>query len=158
MIEPKLVAATEPLLDQVIQLNSLSSLEVWSSESFRNCIHDESFDFQLMLLGDERLTGFYLSRWIGSEAELIKIAVAPRCRGRGYGAFLLKNCLLRARRAGCRHCFLEVRSSNGEALQLYEKEGFRHIGLRRRYYRNPTEDALILKADLRQSTGVPEKG
>jgi ribosomal-protein-alanine N-acetyltransferase len=64
------------------------------------------------------------------------------------GSQLLTAMLERARVEGCHEMLLEVRASNTPARKLYEKHGFREAGLRRGYYGNPTEDAVLLKLEI----------
>jgi ribosomal-protein-alanine N-acetyltransferase len=74
------------------------------------------------------------------ECEVLQLETIPECRRRGMARLLLQK--LKEQEAG--NLFLEVRSSNAAALQLYEREGFKRIGLRRNYYSLPEEDALVL--------------
>ena len=81
--------------------------------------------------------GYVLTREAGGETELMRIAVLPEFRGRGYGRELLG--LVKVP-----NMFLEVRTGNAAARALYEKEGFSQIGTRRCYYWNG-EDAVLYK-------------
>jgi ribosomal protein S18 acetylase RimI-like enzyme len=76
--------------------------------------------------------------------------VAPDLRRRGVARALLTMLLLRARRAGMLHAFLEVRPSNAPAMALYESMGFQRIGLRRGYYQAQAgrEDAIVYRKSL----------
>ncbi len=82
--------------------------------------------------------GYVLTREAGGETELLRIAVLPQFRGRGYGRELLE-------RVKVKNMFLEVRAGNDAARALYEKAGFLQIGNRRGYYWNG-EDAVLYKA------------
>jgi ribosomal-protein-alanine N-acetyltransferase len=73
----------------------------------------------------------------GGEAELLNLAVRPEARRRGVGRALLA--LL-----GGRKVWLEVRASNEAAIRFYESQGFRVYGLRKAYYRDPDEDAVLM--------------
>ena len=83
-------------------------------------------------------------RLVLDEVHVMNVAVAPAQRRRGLGRWLLTFALARASRAGARRALLEVRAGNHEALALYASLGFREIGRRRDYYRDPAEDALVL--------------
>jgi ribosomal-protein-alanine N-acetyltransferase len=76
------------------------------------------------------------------------IAVHPDYQSRSVGSRLLKKTIQLCRRRRTTAIFLEVRTSNRKAIELYELFGFIRIGLRRGYYSNPVEDALIMKLDL----------
>ncbi len=90
--------------------------------------------------------------YVAGEAELGNLAVARGWRRRGVGRRMLDWALARARERGARRIFLEVRLSNRAAQALYERRGFVQVGLRRRYYRAPTEDARVLCLDLGPSS------
>ena len=91
---------------------------------------------------------------IGREAagsgEVLNLAVAPEFRRRGIGGALLEAGLAAFRRRRATEVFLEVRESNRSAQSLYLARGFRPVGQRASYYRNPKEDALVLRLPLRQ--------
>ena len=78
----------------------------------------------------------------------MNVAVAPGCGGGASPAGCCAFALGRAARAGARRALLEVRAGNREALALYESLGFRRLGVRRGYYREPVEDALVLAREL----------
>lgn len=83
-------------------------------------------------------------RLVLDEMHVMNLAVAPEARRRGLGRRLLAFALRRAARAGARVALLELRAGNEGALALYESLGFRRLALRRAYYRQPVEDALVL--------------
>ncbi|MBQ3528848.1 MAG: ribosomal protein S18-alanine N-acetyltransferase [Clostridia bacterium] len=81
---------------------------------------------------------------VGDEADLANIAVLPERRKEGIGGALLDEILGIAFSDGAFRIFLEVRESNEAAIGLYRSRGFAEIGKRKRYYRNPTEDAVLM--------------
>jgi ribosomal-protein-alanine N-acetyltransferase len=91
--------------------------------------------------------GFVLTRIVGDEAEVLTIAVAPSARRKGTASALLAEALRDAAAQGARAVFLEVAVTNEAANALYAKFGFRKVGTRKAYYA-PSEDALILRAEL----------
>ena len=78
------------------------------------------------------------------EGDVAKIAVIPEMRGKGLGGALLDLILSDIREKGVANVFLEVRESNSAARGLYLSRGFEEIGMRRRYYKNPVEDAVMM--------------
>ncbi|HEY2377528.1 MAG TPA: ribosomal protein S18-alanine N-acetyltransferase [Gemmatimonadaceae bacterium] len=92
-----------------------------------------------------RVLGYVVAWFAGGEGEIANLAVDPEARGHGVGSALLDAALEEARRQRTDEVFLEVRSSNLRARQLYESRGFAEVGRRRRYYRQPVEDAVILR-------------
>ena len=89
------------------------------------------------------------------EAELADLAVHPAFRRRGVAAILLDRLIEEARGTEFRAIFLEVRVSNDAAMALYVRRGFRRVGVRRHYYRRPTEDGVILRLDLTSEENAP---
>ncbi|HOU40095.1 MAG TPA: ribosomal protein S18-alanine N-acetyltransferase [Promineifilum sp.] len=98
--------------------------------------------------GGETLVGFAGFWLIAGEIHISTIAVSPAERGRGRGEWLLLNLLLLACALEPLLITLEVRRSNTVAQTLYAKYRFVEVGLRRRYYRDPPEDALLMTVDL----------
>ncbi len=91
-----------------------------------------------------RAVGFGLLRCF-DDAELIRIAVSPEERRRGTGRLLLRELIAECRRREIPNLFLEVRSGNEAAIGLYSQAGFTAEGIRRNYYHEPLEDALIMR-------------
>ncbi len=87
--------------------------------------------------------GYLLASSIPPEGELYRIAVLPTARGLGFGRILLSSYIEEENKRGCDRLFLEVRESNSAAIRLYESLGYQKAVTRRRYYKNPTEDAVL---------------
>jgi [ribosomal protein S18]-alanine N-acetyltransferase len=98
--------------------------------------------------GPSPVLGYGVLWWASDQGELANLAVDPDFRRRGVGSLLLDHLLAEAGAAGLRAVFLEVRASNEAAASLYEKRGFREVGVRRDYYARPREDARILRLEL----------
>lgn len=94
---------------------------------------------------DGTLCGYCVLLHVLDEGEIANIAVAPERRRRGIAARLLDDAIDTARRMELNALFLEVRTSNEAARQLYASRGFAPVGRRRAYYRAPLEDALVLR-------------
>lgn len=102
----------------------------------------------------EPVLGFACAAAVMDEVELQSIAVDPSARRRGIGAALLEGLVDWAREAGYRTLHLEVRAGNSPALSLYRHFGFVQVGLRRAYYQDNGEDALLLTREI-QRAGTP---
>ena len=87
-------------------------------------------------------------RLVVDEMHVMNLAVVPGFRRQGLARRLLAFAMARAARAGARQALLELRAGNQEALALYESLGFERVSVRRGYYGQPTEDALILAREL----------
>jgi ribosomal-protein-alanine N-acetyltransferase len=85
---------------------------------------------------------------VADELHIGNIAVAPAVRRRGIGRRILEHCLDDARARGIEIATLEVRVSNDPAIALYEKLGFRPVAMRRGYYSDTGEDALVMMASF----------
>ena len=92
-----------------------------------------------------RVVGFLIGRQVGEEAEVLNVAVAPESRRRGEGGSLLRGAVVRFRKRGVRHVFLEVRESNAAGITFYEKHSFSKAGRREGYYRDPVEAAIVME-------------
>jgi len=79
------------------------------------------------------------------EAELLKIAVGRKYRRQGIAGQLVAHTLRDLAEQGVERCFLELRAANLPALALYERFGFRRVGLRKNYYASPVEDAILME-------------
>jgi ribosomal-protein-alanine N-acetyltransferase len=88
--------------------------------------------------------GVLVALCAGPDWELENIAVRQSLRRQGLGAALLERLLEEARQGGAERVLLEVRASNGAAIRGYERAGFRLLARRAGYYREPSEDALIM--------------
>lgn len=95
-------------------------------------------------ISDGKLVAYILGRTITPEGEIYRIATIPEYRKRGIAYRLLDYAVKTERGRGLENLFLEVREQNTAARNLYTAYGFRQIGLRKNYYKNPTDDAVIM--------------
>ena len=93
---------------------------------------------------DGVVVAYVLGRLIAPEGEIYRVAVREDKRRRGIGYRLLDYAIKTSRGRGLESLFLEVRSKNTAAIKLYLAHGFREIGRRKDYYKNPTDDAIIM--------------
>lgn len=92
---------------------------------------------------EEELAGYLFCMAVAGEGELHRIAVRPDRRRKGAAAALMETFFQWLREVGAGAATLEVRAGNSAAAALYRRFGFREEGVRKAYYQNPTEDALI---------------
>lgn len=95
-----------------------------------------------------QISGLAIARCGQDEWEIENVVVAEEQRRGGSGTALVQQLLQKAREAGATSVLLEVRESNTAARRLYEKLGFSEIARRPKYYREPSEDALVLKISI----------
>ena len=121
----------------------------WSEASFREAL-SSAWTFVLVAQAARGVVGYLVGRETGGTGEVLNLAVSPEFRRRGVGEALLSAGLAAFRRSRTEEVFLEVRESNTSARALYARHGFRPVGQRSAYYRNPREDALVLRLELSQ--------
>lgn len=93
---------------------------------------------------EETLVGYIALEWVLDEGSLTNLAVLPSYRRRGIAQELVEALLEEAKRLKLGFVTLEVRVTNTPASNLYRKMGFEEVGVRKGYYSNPREDALLM--------------
>jgi [ribosomal protein S18]-alanine N-acetyltransferase len=121
----------------------------WNETSFREAL-DSPWSFGLVAHSAQAIAGYLIGREVAGTGEVLNLAVSPDFRRRGVARALLRTGLALLRKRHVDEVFLEVRESNRSALALYLSSGFRPVGQRSAYYRNPKEDALVLWLALEQ--------
>ncbi|MEK6255149.1 MAG: ribosomal protein S18-alanine N-acetyltransferase [Gemmatimonadales bacterium] len=134
-------------LDEVMVIERRSFSAPWEESTFRGLMRRPSAAL-LVAETDDELTGYSVMWFAADEGELGDIAVVPERRGEGIGRRLLRESLSVAASRGTRSLYLEVRESNDVARRLYEKVGFNVVGVRKQYYTEPVEDAIVMRLDL----------
>ena len=118
------------------------TLTPWSEENIISSINRD----MVLLFVQKDIRGVIIFSKVLDECELLNFAVEEKSRGAGIGRKLLKNALSDEFTRNT-HVFLEVRKGNSAAISLYEKCGFEKTGERKKYYTNPSEDAVLMKFD-----------
>jgi ribosomal-protein-alanine N-acetyltransferase len=133
-------------LDQVMSIEPAAfGSHHWSTQSFENeLVNDSGCYFTASMPDTKHLVGYSGFWLIGEEAHITTLAVHPNFQRQYIGERLLVNDILEARRVGARWMTLEVRMSNERAQNLYYKYGFKSLGVRKSYYQDNDEDALVL--------------
>ena len=96
---------------------------------------------------NDQVIAYVIGRIIPPEGEIYRIAVKAEKRQRGIGYRILSYALKTERGRGLETVFLEVRSRNDAARALYRAHGFSEVGLRKAYYKNPDDDAIVMLLD-----------
>ena len=131
---------------QVAALEKICFSDPWSEKSVGSELHN-SLSCWIVALDGETVAGYVGSQTVIDESDMMNIAVHPDYRRKGIGENLINVLCDSLRKRSSRALSLEVRASNSPAICLYEKLGFRQVGKRPNYYRNPREDALILRKE-----------
>ena len=142
-------------LGGVLAIEEVSFPSPWSRGMFAEELGRDFSDPVVAEGEGGEILGFAVSWTVAGESHLLNIAVAPSRRGAGVGRALLRECIRRGARAGAIRIHLEVRAGNGEALRLYRAEGFAFQGIRKGYYSDTGEDAVLLAREIRESDAVP---
>lgn len=130
-------------LESVARLEQTCFSESWSEKLLRSGL-DNRLDSYLVYEELGAVLGYCVLRTLADEGEIQRIAVDPAFRRQGIARKLMESMAAVARMKGAREVALEVRESNVSARKLYESYGFRQEAVRRDYYRNPAEDAIIM--------------
>ena len=136
-------------LEAVAAIERVSFNNPWSLESFRSHLEAPSSLF-LVAEGPGGVVGYLCAATVLDESNLHVLAVSPVHRHSGLAMRLMQHMLDRVRADHARVVHLEVRRSNLRALDLYRKFGFAEVGVRRNYYPDPVEDAVLLNLNLQQ--------
>jgi ribosomal-protein-alanine N-acetyltransferase len=144
-------------LPAVHAIERLSFFQPWPDDAYRNELRTNRLASYVVARVDDVVAGF-AGLWVMvDEAHITTFAVDPRWRRRGVGERLLLALFDVAVARRAREATLEVRLSNLPARKLYEKYGFRPVGIRPRYYSDNGEDALIMTTDALASAGMRER-
>lgn len=133
-------------LPYVGAIERMSFSNPWPESSFLGEIENDSISFPFVIIyrPTEQVIGYIIYWKIGDEAQISNIAVHPDFRGRGIGKKVIQEIMELMVKQGVRYVVLEVRPSNQVARALYHKLGFEVIGIRKDYYKNPPENALVM--------------
>ncbi|PIC03856.1 ribosomal-protein-alanine N-acetyltransferase [Anoxybacillus flavithermus] len=135
-------------LDRIVEIEQLSFTLPWSRSSFYQELTNNRYARYIVMEHDGQIIG-YCGMWlVMDEAHITNIAVLPEFRGKKLGEALMKQAMALAREEGAQTMTLEVRVSNTVAQSLYRKLGFLNGGIRKRYYSDNQEDALVMWVKL----------
>jgi ribosomal-protein-alanine N-acetyltransferase len=146
-------------LPAMLAIERASFSDPWGADAFTTALGLEQMRVFVAEQGGEahgavgadaarRVVGYVVALAAGAEADIADLAVASEARRRGIGRMLLEHIIAELGYEGVRSVYLEVRESNRAARAMYEVGGFEAVGVRRRYYRQPVEDALILRREI----------
>lgn len=131
-------------IEQVLTIECHAFPSPWSKRAFVSEVTENTMAHYIVAERENGVVG-YSGMWlILEEAHITNIAVHPEMRRQGVGSFLLGEMIRRAAHRGCRRMTLEVRVSNEAAQVMYHKFGFSPKGVRRGYYTDTREDAIIM--------------
>ena len=142
----EIIPMNETHVPAVAALEKCCFSDPWSEKSVAGELCND-LSLWLVAVEEGAVAGYVGSQTVLGETDMMNVAVSPDYRRRGIAEGLI-TALVDALREMGSHCLtLEVRASNAPAIGLYEKLGFSQVGRRPNYYRNPREDALILRKE-----------
>ena len=134
-------------IQAVAQIEKQCFLSPWSEKALLEEIGNPNANF-FVCEKDKTICGYIGSIFVCDEASVTNVAVSPLFRRQKIGEKLVSQLILRAQKKGILNIFLEVRESNIAAQNLYKKCGFEAVSIRKGFYSNPKEDAIIMKFEL----------
>jgi len=141
---------TEEDIVHILEIEQEAISPPWTHGALLSEIYRDDSFFAVARSGQRESTkgsllhGFIILRSILDEGELLQIAVGKDARRRGIADMLMASAIKNIEENSIRSVFLEVRKSNEAAISLYKKHGFKSVRLRRDYYTDPTEDAVVM--------------
>ena len=156
-MKPTFEPLSQEHLDDVVEIEKLSFKTPWTKYAFLHEIEFHGSVFEIAKI-DGRLAGYGGFWLIMDEAHLSNVAIHPDHRRKGLGRMLLVRLLEQAIARGAARATLEVRRSNEAGLSLYGSFGFEVIGVRKNYYSDENEDALVMwNEDLAATLNAKKK-
>ena len=139
-MELQLRLCTKEDFSLIREIESRAFPDPWPLEAFTDFLFPWAFS---LCFGDS-LVGYIFYQGVEDEMVIINFAIDPQYQGKGWGSILLNESMQYMVDEGARHFFLDVRDSNIKARKLYYKHGFQDLGVRRKYYSHPEEDAIVM--------------
>ena len=133
-------------VQQIAEMEKLCFNDPWSENSIASEL-DNRLSLWLVAMVKDQVIGYVGSQTVLGETDMMNIAVHPGYRKQGVGTALITGLIEALEKKGSHSLMLEVRCSNTTAISVYHNLGFSEVGRRRNYYRNPKEDALIMRKE-----------
>ena len=127
----------------IAELEDMIFNDAWSYRDVQDLICTEG-GMCFTAISEGKVIAYVIGRLIAPEGEIYRVAVRPEMRQRGIGYRLLDYAVKTSKGQGLERLFLEVRSQNIPAINLYTAYGFKKIAVRKNYYKNPQDDAIIM--------------
>lgn len=143
--------AQEADVEPIYEIGKLCFSDAWRKETVANDM--EGFQSQYFVAEKEgQVVGYGCFWFVADEGQLVNIGVHPAQRRQGIGEAILTRGLAEAKKRGMKTLFLEVRVSNTSAQAMYEKFGFKNLGVRKKVYELPIEDGYVMEIALTLSS------
>lgn len=134
-------------IPDVSGIERISFSTPWSRQSFLNEIYRKNA-FLKVAVFDKNIIGYICGNYLHHESRILNLAVHPDFRRQGVATILMNEAMRELKKKGCVFMYLKVRISNTDAQKFYELFGFKSETIRKKYYDNPEEDALLMMGRL----------
>jgi len=134
---------SEEDIPEIMEIERSSFSTPWSEISFLSEVYKKNA-FSNVALFEENVIGYICVNYLLHESHILNLAVDELFRRRGVATILMNDTLKALKRKECVFMYLEVRASNAGAKKFYELFGFKVESIRKKYYTNPDEDALLM--------------
>ena len=142
----KYLLMDETHVADVAELEKVCFSDPWSEKSISSELCNP-LSLWMVAVDEGKVVGYVGSQSVLGWSDMMNLAVLPQYRKQGIGEALVTHLVQCLREKGAICLALEVRQSNEPAIRLYKKLGFAQVGVRPNYYRNPRENALILRKE-----------
>jgi ribosomal-protein-alanine N-acetyltransferase len=133
-------------LAELVRIDSTWNPRSWSEQLFRSELESAGSRSRGIFVG-ERLVGYLIAHFVLDEGHIVSFGIDPAWRGCGLGRRLLEDLLRLADLEGVKVVTLQARVSNVAAISLYQKVGFKIVGVRKNYYSDDGEDAITMRLE-----------
>jgi ribosomal-protein-alanine N-acetyltransferase len=144
-------------LDEIMAIEECSFVTPWSRNLFLEEFHSNlsrTFIARTSARDGREIAGYLCAWFVEDEVHILNLACHPRFRRRKVATGLLAHYLAHAASRGIQWAYLEVRRSNNQALALYTKHGLKAVGMRRGYYTDTREDAIVMALEMKPSPSL----
>ena len=147
--------SNKPEVSRILGIQTECNLSVWSEMDYYEELKNKN-SLILTAKQENEIVGFLATRLSNpreqpgkyEDADILNFGVSQKFQNRGIGALLLKTFLIKAERMKLGTIWLEVRESNARAIKFYKYKGFIEVQIRKNFYRQPLENAILMKLDL----------
>ena len=146
-----------PSPKEMMEVESLCFNNAWSEQDYMEMQEQPTFSNWLLKIPNAAKVGMVSFQTVPPELQILRLAVQPYWRKQGLAKFMLEQLEIMAKSANLESLWLEVNSANKAGRSLYYKQGYQETGIRKKYFRNPLGDALLLKKILKVDDNQTEQ-
>jgi ribosomal-protein-alanine N-acetyltransferase len=150
MVRPIIRSMREDDIPAIMEIEKVSFATPWPGQSFIEEIC-KKYAFSKVAVLEERVIGYACADYALYESRILKLAVHQDFRRRGVATMLMNKMMTELRNKGCVFMYLKVRASNTGAQRFYELFGFKTETVRKKYYDDPAEEALLMMGRISRS-------